>query len=291
MPFRVQGKFIFLTYSQANFDTNDFQAHLLSKGGIRRIIICSEKHSDGNEHRHAGIEFESRRDIRNERLFDFKGFHPSIERAKNWKKCVRYCRKDGEYSYWPEDEQHLSSGSEEEEADPGNFDKEQDWLRYCISKNIGYGFANRLWELSKVDHGTVIDEFTEILGTISDNRLGFERPARDKCSVVIGPTGVGKTTWAKRYCIKPTLWVRHIDELRRFNGEFHNSIIFDDMTFSHQPVTAQIHLVDQDDDSAIHCRYKVAKIPKDTQKIFTCNVRPFSENAAIDRRIHVINLN
>jgi hypothetical protein len=86
----------------------------------------------------------------------------------------------------------------------------------------------------------------------------------------------------------PILIVTHMDELRKFDSTYHNSIMFDDMEFAHMPETAQIHLVDYHLERAIHCRYNVAKIPPFTQKVFTSNNYPFSQNLAISRRIKLI---
>ncbi|AXQ66588.1 MAG: replication protein [Circoviridae sp.] len=101
--------------------------------------------------------------------------------------------------------------------------------------------------------------------------------------VVYGPTGTRKTS----YCVSKypeALFVRHMDDLKRYDR--HQVIIFDDMSFSHLPRTAQIHLVDWDQPSSIHIRYGTAIIPRHILKIFTTNIRDiFSEDAAIDRRI------
>lgn len=109
--------------------------------------------------------------------------------------------------------------------------------------------------------------------------------------VLVGPTGCGKTVWARRHAPKPALFVRHLDRLREFNPNYHKSIIFDDMKFTHMPTQAQIHLVDQYCHSDIHCRYTTASIPPGTPKIFTCNERPFEDHPAIRRRIHYVQVN
>jgi len=87
-----------------------------------------------------------------------------------------------------------------------------------------------------------------------------------------GPSGFGKTQFALAHFKNP-LFVTHLDELSRFNKAVHDGIVFDDMSFSHLPRNTQIYLLDQDNNRAIHVRYKTAKLPKHTKKIFTTNTR------------------
>jgi len=109
--------------------------------------------------------------------------------------------------------------------------------------------------------------------------------------IIVGKAGTGKTEYAKAH-FKTPLFVTHMDVLLEFNEKKHDGIIFDDMDFKHLPRTAQIHLVDWDNNRAIHCRYAVAKIPKHTRKIFCVNEYPFiyDEAGAIERRVQVFNL-
>lgn len=110
-------------------------------------------------------------------------------------------------------------------------------------------------------------------------------------TVLWGPSDIGKTSFLKaRY---PTsLFVSHIDDLKLFNTSEHEAIIFDDMDFKHIPRTAQIHLLDSDDDRSIHVRYGTAFIPAGTRKLFTTN--EFNGNifelsdSAIQRRVDVV---
>lgn len=105
--------------------------------------------------------------------------------------------------------------------------------------------------------------------------------------MIVGPPGVGKTTWAKRFSEKPALWVTHMDDLKLLTDE-HKTIIFDDLDFQHMPRTAQIHIVDQENARTIHIRYKVIHIPANITKIFTANTFPFVYDEAINRRINLI---
>lgn len=110
--------------------------------------------------------------------------------------------------------------------------------------------------------------------------------------VIMGPSGINKSQFAKAHFEpKRVLVCSNIDDLKRFNPEAHDGIIFDDMDFRHYPVTSQIHLVDQDENRTIHNRFVDAVIPAGTKKIFTCNYMCLAaEDPAIKRRIRVLEL-
>ena len=109
-----------------------------------------------------------------------------------------------------------------------------------------------------------------------------------KAIVVLGDSGIGKTSWVRSWFAN-ALFVSHIDELGSLNDE-HDGVIFDDMDFRRWPRTSQIHLVDCDYDRAIHIRYQVAIMPAELPRVFTGNEYMFEEDAAIDRRVHKIDL-
>lgn len=129
----------------------------------------------------------------------------------------------------------------------------------------------------------------EVVGQMCPFLLAYGFPVDEYSIVVIGDTGVGKTTWATARAPKPALLVSHMDQLKNFRPSYHKSIIFDDMSFQHLPTTGQIHLVDYHQPRAIHIRYGTVTLPKETVKIFTCNELPFTDHPAIRRRIHIIN--
>lgn len=104
--------------------------------------------------------------------------------------------------------------------------------------------------------------------------------------VLQGAPGCGKTQFALAHFKQPLL-VTHIDTLLTYNPKYHDGIIFDDMDFKHWHRTHQIHITDWDNTRQIHCRYRVAIIPKHTQKIFVCNEYPFIWDDAINRRVTV----
>lgn len=94
-----------------------------------------------------------------------------------------------------------------------------------------------------------------------------------KYSIILwGASGIGKTSFA-RAILPKALIISHLDQLKHYDPERYDGIIFDDMSFTHIPREAQIHLVDIDLQRAIHIRYGIGIIPANTKKIFTTNTR------------------
>lgn len=108
--------------------------------------------------------------------------------------------------------------------------------------------------------------------------------------LIVGQSGSGKTSYIKSRFPR-IMMVSHLDQLSEYDPQVHEGILFDDMSFSHMPRPAQIHLVDVDDDRHIHIRYATALIPAGTLKIITSNVFDvFVADRAIERRVKVHDL-
>lgn len=117
-------------------------------------------------------------------------------------------------------------------------------------------------------------------------------PLQEFCSYVkplvfIGAPGIGKTQYAKAHFEKPLL-ISGLDELRDYNSEEHDGIIFDDIDLDRLPRHIQIHLTDYEDDRGINVKYGTVIIPAGTKKIFTLNQYPLQDDA-IERRIVRVN--
>lgn len=110
--------------------------------------------------------------------------------------------------------------------------------------------------------------------------------AEGKSTIVWGESGIGKTTYL-RSRFPRFLWVTHMDDLGRLDDE--EGIIFDDMSFTHLPRTAQIHITDTDDDRAIHIRYQTARLPAGLTKVFSSNTPEIFDlnDTAIRRRVTI----
>jgi len=281
MVFRAQGKSFSLTYPQSTGITKEeLLDHFKLERNIEYICISEEHHQDTNPHLHCHLKYSKKKDIKNESYFDFKQHHPNIQITRNDEEWNKYIKKDNNF---------IEYGSIEldnlyEIANQNNHDE---YFEICRKKKISFQYAKEAWDSTrKVD--TTINEADEIAGHY-DMRMEWFQPNVDfKSNVIIGPSGFGKTVYAKRKAAKPALFVSHIDDLKQL-GPQHKSIIFDDMLFAHMPLLAQIHLVDRFEPRSIHVRYGTVKIPANIEKWFTCNTQPFNDHEAIRRRINLIN--
>jgi len=305
MNFRFSALRVLLTYSQVNDLTKEDVLYTLQERyGIERYTLGEEIHADGGRHIHAVLVFSDKVDSRDVTLFDIndgtKVHHPNIKPIQRGKahleRAEQYVIKEDPVPYqnW---EPKLSWGDLLDRAAtateffdlcrknyPRDYIMNLQRLEYVARKHFP-NCPNTIpegWEPS-YDHSVPGE-----LSAWEETPNPFE-----KSLVIIGPPGVGKTTWAKSEAPKPALFIRHLDSLAKLRPE-HKTIIFDDMTFNHLPPATQKYLVDKDNYSEIHIRYRVAAIAPGVNRIFTVNTYPFTDDGvdglAIDRRIKRIYL-
>lgn len=293
MPgFRVNAVTLFLTWSRTDFDITECIDWLVDKEPTLSLIrIASEHHEDGALHRHAILRFKRKRDIRDPRHFDFAKTHCNIKpiSGKNgFIKSWRYLEKENNFIDWP-------ANNADTGKDPTTVDSTDlvgtastleyaDWLQFVHDNNVQWGLAQAVWK-----HATTPPIFDILDGNVLFGPYPecFARvPPNLTVLVLEGASLLGKTQFAKVYCRKPGLFVRHVDTLKLFNPNYHKSLVFDDMCFGMWPIQSQIHLLDTEEPSAIHIRYGTVTIPANTQKIFSINPgQPiFSVFPAIQRR-------
>lgn len=261
--------------------------------GIRYCIIAFEKHADGNPHVHIGIKCDTQFRSKDPRIFDLDDVHPCIEPAKSFPKWRAYCQKDEnyyEYGAISDFTTKVVRITPQELITLAKSMNKAEFLAYCSVHK--YMYAPQVWEEAHPDLASTLLDITPVEGTYDPK---FDRLVtnmiweQDKALLLVGKSGIGKTTWAKRTIKKPCLMVSHLDDLRKFNPDFHNAILFDDVSIKHLPDTAQIHMVDYHNPRSIHCRYATARIPSGIQKIFTCNTVPVNwDMEAIQRRCQLV---
>lgn len=289
MSFRFDSCYLFATYSQSGgIDHNELYEFINSKCSVDWCRICTEHHEDGNLHNHFIVKFKKRFTTRDPRCFDFQGIHPKIEPVKSVPGAIKYCGKE-QFTDFGELPSNTGKRSRDEALALAGSTDEGEYLKACLEAQVPYNYAKRFRELAFTDTTNTISEYTAEDAWLCAQLLEQALPENSSI-VLIGPSGIGKSVWAKKMAPKPALWVSHLDVLRMYRPDYHKSIIFDDMSFCHMPLQAQIHITDWTDSRQIHCRYGYATIPAKTVKIFTCNEMPFQDHAAISRRIYFINL-
>ena len=97
--FRLQSKYVFLTYPKCSSQRDDLFQFLWEKLTPFLIFflgVATELHQDGTTHYHALIQLDKKPWIRDPSFFDFEGNHPNIQPARNSKQVLEYISKDGD---------------------------------------------------------------------------------------------------------------------------------------------------------------------------------------------------
>lgn len=305
--FRFAAKKVLLTYSDVceEITREAVLYDLEDRYPIVTYLVAEEQHQSGGRHIHALLEFSRRVDSIDVRCFDIADsihqHHPNIKPVKygkaNWDKARDYVSKEDVAPLTNEDPK-LDYGEIFEQATDAD-----DFMRLVL-KYYPRDYAlnyDRLVSMTKNHWKTYSSNTVTTTRELSPKKTPLELTTTNlqsviesnKSLVVVGPPGIGKTTWAIAVAPKPCLFIRHLDSLSQLRAE-HQSIVFDDLDFHHLPPSTQKFLVDLEQIAEIHIRYRVATIPARLPRIFTSNEFPFLEGgvhgAAIARRIHSVNL-
>lgn len=93
--FRCNARHFALTYAQCTIDFDEMKTWLETFWAPHCLTIGQEHHADGGKHFHIYLGFVKKKNIKNSRYWDFKGFHPNwgaVKSIEGWKK---YCKKEG----------------------------------------------------------------------------------------------------------------------------------------------------------------------------------------------------
>lgn len=279
---------------------------------MKRVIVGQEHHQDGNLHWHVLVEYEFVKEIR-PTYFDVGGEHPNIKvwlrsegsTYEQWfKNHWEYCKKEDPTPHIVGVEPSLKESRKRKRDEV--FSEAMDIARTeSVESAMSFLETNAAYELV-----TKYDQIHRTLIAVRNSYNKTQAPARSvsdfplaprivedwKCLYINGPTGTGKTAWA-RSLLPEAVVVRHRDQLR--DCDFTKGIIFDDFDVGHWPPTAVIHLLDWEEPSGIDIKHAHVVIPAKTRKIFTHNgsfERWVSKDAteeqvaACRRRVDVVNI-
>lgn len=286
--FTFDGVQFFSTWSDCGeLTVQQVHDHLQSIRPLKWCRIGYEHHQNGEPHIHACGVWTRRVKTTNCRLLDVNGIHPKWEPMRSIPSSLVYCSKECEFTDFGAVPNTGTSTKFDCLAAAATLD-EAEYFSECLKHKVPFQYADKFLKLQKGKKGvTITDDYEPDVTRETLELLCFPF-IPDKANIIIGPTGHGKTQWAKRVAPKPCLWVRHIDLLSSFRSGFHKSIIFDEMVFTHYPRETQIQIADWQDQAHIHCRYTVAIIPAGVQRLFCANRDVFDfTDAAIARRCSV----
>lgn len=315
--FRINARRFLLTYPHYN-ETPDRVLEILNlKKPIQRGIACLELHQDGEPHVHAAIEFATRLNSVNRRWFDIDGHHPNIQVSRSWARCVNYCRKEGTLEVGfvgaatandlIRDDDFNNVIGTGLSADPFRIaeaaESYRHWVRWCITNRISSTYCSTIWDIVRGSHAPTLEENEPLPASVTDVQLRtFGWADAVRTLVVCGPSGIGKTSWARANAPTPSLIVTDIDDLKSYDPHRHRSIIFDEIRCTgardHNgrwvgawPLQSQIKLVTWDHPVSIRIRYTLARIPAHVPKVFTCtDTICFTYDEQVNRRIQILNL-
>lgn len=279
----------YICFTLNNYTADEYKAceavQVGPGGPTTYLVYALETSQSGTPHIQGYAEFLNRTTIAGfKKLFGSTRYHLEARRGTSLE-ASEYCKKEDPNVVVKGE---LSTDSSGKRTD---LDDISDMIKGGASKrSIAEAFPSQYMR-----YHTGIDKMLKVLAPQKDltgfplDSFKFQVEFEEGYShIMVGPSGCGKTSYA-RSAFPKALLVSHKDDLLKFDKDIYSAIIFDDMSFAHEPRTSQIHLVDQDDDRSIHVRYSTALIPAGTVKIFTTNVLDIFDlsDPAIKRRVKV----
>lgn len=305
--FRFNAKNVFLTYPQCDKTKDELQQFLKQLDPRpAEWAIAQEHHQDGSLHLHAVVGYPSKINIRDQRHWDFEGHHPNIGPVRNLRATCDYIRKEdpeplyggsgGACSFGPRAE----GGSGRKARDDGKYIELARGGDYkaalaCFTERYPKEYVLRKTQVEENLRGMA----KRVRGAVSYGLETFQEAAEgwdrtERTLFLWGPSGTGKTEYAKALLGTEVLLVRHMDQLKGLNEE-HTGIVFDDCGFHHWPRESVIHLLDLKNDSGINVKHGCVVIHAGLPRVVTHNfdrdnVFPACAAGAIDRRLFVVHV-
>lgn len=214
MSFRFARRYALLTYSQCG-DLDPFAVSNLFTSLGAECIIGRENHTTEGIHLHAFVDFGREYRTRNPRQFDVDGRHPHVKACrKTPEKMYDYAIKDGDVVAGglqrPDGSTVLDAGDVWHQII--NATTRDEFFELCGSlapRNLACNFpslckyADWRYRVDRTPYSTpdgyVFDtsRFPELDDWVRCNLDGYQPGRRGKSLVLIGPSRMGKTVWAR----------------------------------------------------------------------------------------------
>jgi len=278
-----RSKYWCFTINNPTQEETDTLNALVSTSKASYVCWGQESGESGTFHYQGYVEFVIRRTLNTVKSLVSKRGHFEARRGTQTE-AIEYCMKDGVF-------QEFGTRAV---VEPGRRNDLERIAQLLVEGITIREIANQFPTQYIRYHNGILQLARQLQPRHFAVRYGpfpWDYPEQITSLVIWGNSGIGKSEFAK-FLLPKALFISHIDQLTLYDPQEYNGIVFDDMSFAHMPREAQIHLVDWDNDRAIHVRYGTAFIPANTPKIFTANDwRIFNQNdPAIDRRITLVQL-
>lgn len=214
MTFRFKRRYGLFTYSQCG-DLDPFKVSDLFSGLGAECIVGRENHHDGGLHLHAFVDFGKEYSTRNPRQFDVEGYHPNVLPGKKTpEKMWDYATKDGDVVSGGLE--RPSGGGLSGASDPWHeiilADTRDEFFRLCgqlAPRHLACSFPSLCkyadWKYRidpdpyhhPDDYTFETGRFPELDEWVRQDLEGYQPGRRGKSLVLIGPSRMGKTVWAR----------------------------------------------------------------------------------------------
>lgn len=214
MAFQFKRRYALITYAQCG-DLDPFRVCDLFSSLHAECIIGRENHDAGGVHLHAFVDFGREYSTRNPRQFDVDGRHPNVLPGKKTpEKMWDYATKDGDVVAGGLERPDGSRLSKAGDVWNDIFlaETRDEFFRLCgelaprsliCSFNSIIKYADWKYRVDPTPYSTPdgyrfdTSSFPELDQWVRDNLEGYQPGRRGLSLVLIGPSRMGKTMWAR----------------------------------------------------------------------------------------------
>ena len=319
--FRLRAKRFFLTYAsllEGNYDYYElalkhYEEVFVMKRDDFRYVMSIENHEDGTPHLHVYLEFDSVQKIYSatkldltiqDKSYNMISHHGNYQAVKSQHSTISYIIKTGVDhcktnkvlpvegdKYYSSSTEHLHAILQQRGLRAATDTLYEMYPDLAISRGSTILSNLALAARYKYEKGRehkqlkhTLDDFIDIPKEIFS---WIENPKQTL--ILYGPSGTGKTELAKAIVESMQmnwLFIRDLNGLKSLDPEYHEVVIFDDVTVQDFDRERLIHLFDTNNPSEIRVLYGIVVITEDIKRVFTTNnVLQFTQNDdALKRR-------